>query len=78
MERAIGTDEFHRAKVKLRSKWTIAETANELNRSHGSIVEDLMLASWLKGPHQKQLERFTCMKDAIAFVRLKRKELRYG
>lgn len=49
-------------------------TAKCLNRSIGSVSQYLMLASWLK-THEKQLKRFKNAKDALEFVRNKKKEM---
>lgn len=75
LDRAIEVNRFHIAQCKEEPKWTIQKTAEALNRSVGSVSQDLLLASWSK-THEKQLKRFTCMKDALAFVRSKEREMR--
>ena len=75
LDRAIQVAKFHTSQMKEEPRWTIEKTAVALNRSIGSVSQDLLLASWSK-THEKQLKRFTCMKDALAFVRSKAREMR--
>ena len=75
LDRAIEIHRFHISLCKEDSSWTIAKTAQALNRSLGSVSQDLLLASWTK-THEKQLRRFSSMKDALAFVKSKQKEMK--
>lgn len=75
LDRAIQTYNFHVAQCKEEPKWTIQKTADALNRSFGSISQDILLASWSK-THEKQLKRFASMREALAFVRSKEREHR--
>ena len=75
LERAIQVYNFHTAQLRDEPKWTIQKTANALNRSFGSVSQDLLLASWSR-THEKQLKRFRSMKDALEFVRSKEREMR--
>lgn len=75
LERAIDIHKFHTSQCRDESNWTIEKTAKALNRSIGSISQDLLLASWIK-THEKQLKRFTSARDALEFVRSKRREIR--
>lgn len=77
LERSIEVHKFHISQCKLDSEWTIKKTALALNRSIGSVSQDLLLASWSK-THEKQLKRCSSMRDALAFVRLKEREMRLG
>jgi hypothetical protein len=61
--------------VKSEPGWTVDKTAKALQRSQGSVCQDLMIASWLK-THEKQIRRFRSMKDALEFIRDKKKEMR--
>lgn len=61
--------------MKDESNWTIEKTARSLSRSVGSVCQDLLIASWLK-THEKQLRRFRNAKDALEFIRNKKKEMR--
>lgn len=70
----IDIHNFHVSQVKADSGWTVLATAKCLNRSIGSVSQYLMLASWLK-THEKQLKRFKNAKDALEFVRNKKKEM---
>lgn len=77
LDRAIEVHKFHIAQCKSESNWTVQKTADVLNRSIGSVSQDLLLASWSK-THEKQLKRCSSMRDALAFVRLKEREMRLG
>ncbi len=73
LERCIGIHRFHIQQLKDDSNWTIEKTAKALNRSIGSVSQDLLLASFLKS-HEKQMRRFSSMRDALNFVREKKKQ----
>lgn len=75
IDRAVDVHNFHVSQVKAEPGWTIVKTAKVLNRSLGSISQDLTLASWLK-THEKVLRRFSNAKDALDFIREKKKELK--
>jgi len=75
LDRAIEVYRFHVAQCKVESSWTISKTATVLNRSFGSVQQDIMLAGW-SITHDKQLRRFRSMRDALAFVKDKEKEMR--
>jgi len=76
LDRAIEIRRFHIEQCKEESNWTIEKTAKALNRSIGSVSQDLLLASWVK-THEKQLRRCSSMRDALAFVKDKQKEMRF-
>lgn len=65
---------FHVSQKKDEFDWTIEKTAKVLNRSEGAVSQYLMLASWLK-THERQLKKFRCAKDALEFVRNKKREI---
>ena len=65
---------FHVSQVKAESSWTVEKTAQSLSRSIGSVSQCLTLASWLR-THEKQLRKFKNAKDALEFVRAKKKEM---
>ncbi len=77
LTRAIEVHKFHISQCKEESNWTIQKTATALNRSIGSIGEDLLIASWYK-THEKQLKRCNSMREALIFVRSKEREMRLG
>jgi hypothetical protein len=77
LDRAIEVNKFHIAQCKEEPKWTIQKTADTLNRSFGSVSQDLLLASWSR-THEKQLRRCDSMRDALAFVHLKEREMKLG
>ena len=73
-ERVIEINRFHVERCRADDTWTISKTAKLLNRSHGSIAQDLLLASWLR-THPK-IEKFKYLSDALEFVRSRKKELK--
>lgn len=75
LDRAVEINKFHTQCLKDDENWTLEKTATSLNRSIGSISENLMLASWAK-THEKQLRRCSSMRDAISFVKMRKRELR--
>ena len=75
IERCVDIYNFHVSQLKSESGWTVEKTANALQRSIGSVSQDLMLASWMR-THEKQLRRFKVAKDALAFIRSKKSEMR--
>lgn len=77
LDRAIEIHRFHVTQLRDEPGWTIVKTARILNRSVGSVSEDLLIASWLK-THEKQLKRFDSMREALAFVRSKKREMQLG
>jgi hypothetical protein len=77
LDRAIEIHNFHVNQCKDNSDWTITKSAELLNRSLGSVSQDLLLASWVK-THEKQLRRCSSMRDALAFVKLKQREMSLG
>jgi len=75
ISKCIDIHNFHVAQIKSEPNWTVEKTAKVLCRSVGSVSQDLLLASWLK-THEKQLKRYKNAKDALEFVRGKKKEMR--
>ena len=74
LDRAIEVRQFHISQMKEESNWTVEKTANILNRSIGSISQDLTLASWAK-THDKQLRRCSSMRDALSWIKDKQREM---
>lgn len=74
LTRAIKTHNFHCLKIRDKSSWTLTDTANALGRSLGSISEDVTIASWFK-THESKLKSFKYAKDALAFIRDKKRSL---
>ncbi len=75
IDRAVDVHNFHVQQVRSEPSWTINKTAKVLCRSLGSVSQDLLLASWLK-THEKVLRRFSNAKDALEFIRMKKKEMK--
>ena len=68
IDRAIDIRVWHVQQCRDDSTWTISKTATALNRSIGSISQDLLIASFLK-THEKQIKRCSSMRDALAYIR---------
>ncbi len=76
-DRAIQVAKFHIAQCKDDSTWTVRKTSIALNRSVGSISQDLLIASWSK-THEKKLKNFNSMNDALQYIRAHEREMRLG
>lgn len=73
VKRTKATHAFHLSQLKTNPKWTLRDTAKELNRSLGRVSEDLMLASYMKT--HPRVETYKSVQDAIAYCRkLKRQQ----
>jgi len=75
LDRAIQVYNFHVNQLKEESGWTIKKTADALNRSVGSVSQDILLANWSR-THDKQLRRYNSMKDALSFVKAREREFK--
>lgn len=75
IDKCIDVHNFHVSQLRAESSWTIERTANALSRSVGAVSQCLTLASWLK-THEKQIRRFRNEKDALEFIRGKKREMR--
>ena len=75
IDRCVDIYNFHVSQLKSEPGWTVEKTANILCRSVGSVSQDLTLASWMR-THEKQLRRFRAAKDALAFIRERKREMR--
>lgn len=75
LDRAIQVYNYHVGLCKQEPKWTIPKTAASLNRSVGSVSQDITVASWIR-THEKQLRRFHSMRDALEWIREKKAEMK--
>lgn len=75
LDRAVAVYNYHVGLVKTEKKWTIEKTAQTLNRSVGSVSQDITVASWTR-THEKQLRRFHSMRDALDYIKEKKQEMR--
>lgn len=75
LDRAVQIYNYHVGLVKTEKGWTIKNTAESLNRSVGSVSQDITVASWTR-THEKQLRRFHSMRDALEYIREKKAEMR--
>lgn len=73
LDRAVQVYNFHVHQQKTESKWTISKTADALNRSIGSVSQDILIANWCK-THEKQLRRLKSMRMALDYIKAKEKE----
>jgi hypothetical protein len=71
----IDIHNFHVTQLKTEVNWTIEKTANALARSVGSVSQCITIASWFK-THEKQLRKFSNAKDALEFIKAKKREMR--
>jgi fatty-acid desaturase len=72
--KAKKTFEFHRSKLVSHNKWTMPQTAKALKRSVGGVSEDIMLIRWWK-THEMQLRRCDTAKEALEFIRTKKRAM---
>lgn len=78
VNKALSLREFHRKKLQENEgNWTLGKTAEALKVSIGAVSEDLLLASWLR-THEEELLKREFRRDALEFVRKKRRALAYG
>lgn len=68
IERARATRQYHSEQKKKDFKWRVSDTAACLNRSIGSISEDLLIAKWLK-THEEEIRKFETAREALTFVK---------
>jgi hypothetical protein len=73
LDRAVAVYNYHVNLIKTEKKWTIEKTAQTLNRSVGSVSQDITVATWTR-THEKQLRRFHSMRDALEYIREKKAE----
>lgn len=66
--RAIEVYNYHSQCLQENKNWTIKQTASDLGRSEGGVVEDLMLANWSR-THERELRKFKNLKDAVKWAR---------
>jgi hypothetical protein len=74
LERAKETHKYHSRKKKENKKWRLQDTAKELNRSLGSICEDILISKWYK-THPHLIEKCSYAKDALEVIREKEADL---
>lgn len=75
IDTCVDVHNFHVSQVKDEPSWTIEKTAKILNRSVGAVSQCLLLASWFK-THERQLKKFRSAKDALEFIRNKKREMK--
>lgn len=73
--RAVDINKFHASQLKDEPKWTVAKTAQALNRSIGSVSQDLLIAQWGL-THEKQIKRCSSMRSALDYIHQKQREQR--
>jgi len=73
VNRCLAVYRFHVSQCKEESSWTIAQTAQALSRSTGSVSQDILIAQWMR-THETQIRKFRNMSDALEFVKHKKRE----
>lgn len=74
VKRALETRRFHVAKLRMIANWRIQDTAEILERSIGSVSQDLLLAFWLI--KDDEVVKFPYVRDAIDYCRKKQRQSR--
>ena len=74
LERATATFKFHRSRLTSEDKWTATLTAKALNRSIGSISEDLKIARWYR-TNKADIDKFDYSYEALEWIREKEKKM---
>lgn len=75
LDRAIQVYNYHVQLCKSDKSWTIVKTAAELNRSVGSVSQDITVGQWAF-THEKQLRRMHSMRDALGYIKEKKVEMK--
>lgn len=75
LTRAVEINKFHVQQLKDEEDWTLQQTAKLLNRSLGSVSQDLLIAHWAK-THERQLKACRSMRDALEWIHRKQREMR--
>lgn len=71
-DRAIDTEKQHIYLCKEYPGWTILQTSEFMNRSEGSVNQDIIIASWMK-THGTQLRKLKGVVEAMIFIRDRKK-----
>lgn len=77
LEKALEIYKFHIQHLKEDETWTLVKTATALNRSLGSVSQDVMIGDWYR-THEKQLRRCSSMQDAVAWIKVRKREIKIG
>lgn len=71
LTRCIQIQQFHASQMKEEPEWNLAKTAKALDRSIGSVSEDITIALWLRS-HDKAIRRCKYRQDALELIREKK------
>jgi len=75
--RCCETAKIHKDYLRSDNKWSIKDTAKELNRSVSRISDDLTIAKWLSDDEfGERINRMGSIDEAIKFIRAKKLEMR--
>ncbi len=77
LEKAEEVFRFHRSKLLAHEKWMVLDTANALERSIGSVSEDLKIARWYR-THKEKIESFEYAKEALKWIKEEEKKIKRG
>lgn len=68
VDRCIAVHNFHVERLRIDSEWTMRNTANELDRSLGSVSQDIKIAKWLK-THENKIRSFRRISYALEWIK---------
>lgn len=74
LDRVKATHAFHITKLREDSKWTVTKSAKALNRSIGSVSQELVVFGWLKS-HYDEMIKIEYFHEVIEWVRKKKHAL---
>jgi hypothetical protein len=77
LDRAVEIGKVHAQCCRDDANWTVDKTAKALNRSIGSVSQDITIHDWCK-THEKQLRRCSSLREAMEFIKGKKREMRIG
>lgn len=73
-ERVVAVHTYHYARLAMDSRWSIRKTSNALNKSIGSISQDLQLAEFLRS--YDPLSKFKNYVDALDWMKAKKIDIK--
>lgn len=74
-DRVVAVHTYHYARLAMDRRWSVRKTAEALNKSSGSISQDLQLAEFLRS-YETQLSIFKNYVDALDWMKTKKQDLR--
>ena len=75
--RCKATAKIHKDYLRVDNKWTVRDTAKELNRSLSGISNDLVIAQWLDDvTHGAKVNKLGSIDEALKFIRAEKLKIR--